>query len=347
VAKSGGVAAAGASDAAAVTQVFICDSFVTLEPEQPRCQALAVQGGRIVALGSKDEILAAYTDSTVTDLGAATCVPGFVESHAHPNMMGAALEKVDVTPDATDTMDAVLGVMRTRAAETLDGDWIIARGYDQGNMKNEADRRPLLASDLDTVSTTHLISVVSNSGHTTYVNTLVLQKAGYLDDSVSDPNGTLGNGIIVVDEDGKPTGELQGSASTLVNKIQPRPSPDDTTRHLRLAAAELQSAGLTTVYDMATSTESLPAYQQLSALPMHEFPVRVRMYPTAAVFAPGKPRAIDTPSGFGDDRLRMGGMKSWSDGSLQGYTGFLSKPYHMGARECDNPSSSVASRSAI
>jgi predicted amidohydrolase YtcJ len=126
-----------------------------------------------------------------------------------------------------------------------------------------------------------------------------------------------------------------GTASQPVNAIMPKPTADDVSRHLRLAAARCQSKGVTTVFDMATSPAGMAAYQDLSQGPVGDFPVRVRMYPTAAVYAPGKSRASAAPpAGFGDDRLRMGGMKTWSDGSLQGYTGFLSKPYAFDLRQC-------------
>lgn len=90
-----------------------------------------------------------------------------------------------------------------------------------------------------------------------------------------------------------------------------------------LAAKECQRQGLTTVFDMACVAGE--AYKELAAAPQSDFPVRVRMYPTNRT---GSGKLPEQPHDFGDERLRMGGVKCWSDGSLQGYTGFLSAPYH-------------------
>ena len=327
--------AAPAAATSAADAIFVSRRFLTLEDDIATCTAVAVTAGRIVALGEKDELLASSwkgASTVVTDLGDACVVPGFIESHAHPVMYGANFEQVDVTSDVTDTMVAVLAAIKAAVDSLPEGSWITANGYDQGNMATPADQRPLLAADLDTVAPNHYVTVVSNSGHITYVNTLVLKKAEISAEGDPARGGSGGNGVVVCDADGNPTGELQGSASTPVNRLIPKPTADDTARHMRLAAVRFQSKGLTTVYDMATNPQSLTCYQDVVAGPMQDFPLRIRMYPIAAVFAPGKSMAAASPSpGFGDDRLTMGGMKSWSDGSLQGYTGFLSEPYFQGA----------------
>ena len=291
-------------------QVFLAQKFVTLDEAIPAATAVAARGGRIVAVGEKDEVLAAHPDATVTDLGAVTCVPGFVESHMHPVGVGSNLEDVDVTPDTTNTMEAVIAAIRRRAEITPEGEWILANGFDNGNMV-EADRRPLQASDLDQAAPNHLVKVVSNSGHITYVNSLVLEKAGITALTSNPPNG-----VIVKDrETGAPTGELQ-NASAAINALVPRPGPGAARRHLLLAAKECQRAGYTSVFDMACAAGE--TYKELAALPASEFPVRVRMYPTSRT--PGKSSIPEQPHDFGDDRLKMGGVKCWSDGSLQGCT---------------------------
>ena len=128
----------------------------------------------------------------------------------HPAGVGKYLEEVDVTPDTTNTIDGVINAIRARAQTTPKGDWILANGYDTGNMI-EDDRRPLLASDLDKAAPDHLVKVVSNSGHITYVNSLVLSAAGITKNSSNPPNG-----VIVKDRvSGEPTGELQNAAGAV------------------------------------------------------------------------------------------------------------------------------------
>ena len=205
--------ASGSAAAAVADRIFVAKRFVTLEEDTPTVTAVAVADGRIVAVGEKDELLASHwagEATGVTDLGDACVVPGFVESHAHPPMVGSSLEQVDVTPEATDSIEAVLAAIKARVESLPAGSWVQARGYDQGNMTAKADQRPLLAADLDTVAPEHYVVVVSNSGHITYVNSLLLQKAG-IGGADTTFTGSLGNRVVVMDGEGKPTGELQGS----------------------------------------------------------------------------------------------------------------------------------------
>ena len=313
--------------------IFKAVKFITLENEVPSCTQIACKNNRIFALGNdlinNPNICTHITK--IQDLGNVVGVPGFIESHAHPSMMGVFMEEVDVTPDATNSIELVLQALRKRADMLPEGSWVLGRGYDQGNLILEEDQRPLLASDLDQVSTKHYIKVVSNSGHTTYVNSLLLEKAG-IGRNAKHETKSEQIGQIVLDSNGNPTGELQGAGSEEINRLQPKPKKEDVNRQLKLAALKLQSLGVTTVYDMMTQPASLKEYPNLAAGPKDEFPCRVRMYPPAGAFAPGQILSARTPApNFGDDRLKMGGMKAWSDGSLQGYTGYLTKPYHKGA----------------
>lgn len=204
------VAPTAGTAGSSAARVFLAKTFVTLDEVTPRASALAVQDGRIAAVGERDEILAAFSHATVTDLGVVTCVPGFVESHMHPAGVGKHLEEVNVTPDVTNTIDGVLSAIRARAQTTPKGQWILANGFDNANMV-ENDRRPLRASDLDTAAPEHLVRVVSNSGHISYVNSLVLAKVGITKDSPNPPNG-----VIVRDRlSGEPTGELQNAAGAV------------------------------------------------------------------------------------------------------------------------------------
>ena len=98
----------------------------------------------------------------------------------------------------------------------------------------EADRRPLQASDLDQAAPNHLVKVVSNSGHITYVNSLVLDKAGITPLTSNPPNG-----VIVKDrETGAPTGELQ-NASAAINALVPRPGVEDLARRAEALGYEM------------------------------------------------------------------------------------------------------------
>ncbi len=159
-------------------------AILTMDPAQPRAQALAISGGRFVAVGSNADVLNLATARTAkVDLGGRTVVPGFIDAHSHPAGAGYAhLKQVDC---ALDSIARIQEALRARAAKTPAGEWVLGFKYDD---TKTAEARFLTREDLDAVSTAHPVFVQHRGGHTAYVNSLALQRAGVTEKTPHGPS---------------------------------------------------------------------------------------------------------------------------------------------------------------
>src|SRR5438876_4782440 len=158
--------------------------FWTVNLRQPRAQAVAISGGRFLAIGSNDEVLAlAAGKAKKLDLGGKTVLPGFIDAHSHPAEAGLShLRMVDCD---LRSIAAIQVAMRERAAKTPAGEWVLGFKYD--DTKTE-DGRPLSIADLDAAVPDHPVHIEHRGGHTVYANSLALRKAG-IDEKTPDPPG--------------------------------------------------------------------------------------------------------------------------------------------------------------
>lgn len=276
--------------------------------------AVAVKDGRFVALGTDAEI-SALTDSetSVVDLAGAVVVPGFIETHLHPMMWGLMLSGVDATTNTCPTIEKLITALAARAAITPVGEPIEAWGFDDSLV---AEDRGLTVADLDKASTEHPILVRHLSAHGIYVNSVALEKAG-IDATTVDPEG----GVIVRDSDGVPTGELcEVPAMSLVHGLVPDMNPNASKIAMLRAQEVMASVGVTSFHDMYVTAEMYEAYRQLDA--DGDLRLRARLYLGHGVHDQLGELADST------DRVRVGGVKLISDGSIQLHTAALTAPYH-------------------
>ncbi|WP_127784140.1 amidohydrolase [Rhodococcus sp. X156] len=305
---------------------------MALQPSATPATALACRDGRFLAVGTEEEVRAAASaDAEVVDLGGATVVPGFIETHLHPLMWGMLLADVDATSEACPSIEAVVEAIRVRAASTPAGEAINAWGFDDSLV---AEDRALTAADLDRATTAHPVRVRHLSVHAEYVNTLVLQQCGVTAET-PEPAG----GHIVRDASGQPTGELQEpGAMALVADHSQAMAPDAARAGLLRAQQRMAEVGVTSFHDLYVTADMLQAYRAVHAA--GELRLRGRLYvghhllddaelDGAGADGAGALEAAD------DDQLRVGGVKLISDGSIQLHTAALSEPYHdLGGCSC-------------
>lgn len=289
--------------------------------------AFACRDGRFTAVGGDEEIRAlAGPDTAIVDLAGSTVLPGFIETHLHPFMLGMDAAHVDAGPDACPTLDALIAALSARAELTEPGALVLGVGFDDSLV---ADDRGLTTADLDRVSDTRPVIVRHLSGHGMYVNSFVLRAAG-VDAATPEPIG----GVIVRFPDGTPTGEfrevpamrLVGGVGGMANGAD----PDALDAALRIALRRMASVGVTSFHDLFVSGEMFESYQRLLA--SGELTLRARAYlglSTAEGFDAAGGQPADT------EMLAVGGVKLISDGSLQLHTGALTEPYHdLGGCHC-------------
>ena len=307
--------------------IFYGGPIVTVNAKNEEVQALAIQDGKIVAVGTKAAVTKDWQTSAtkVIDLKGQTLMPGFVEPHIH--IIGTAMAEglgLNLSNFSLpyDTLDSLGAKLRAHLDAVPPGGWLFAFGVDPS--RTSPFMAELTADDLDTVSTTVPIFIINQSGHIGYVNHKALELAG-VSEGTPNPDG---GGVYVKDAQGKLTGKLiePPSFTPFMSKM-PSPPQADLIKAIKKTTQHIASAGVTTSAEITVGFDS-PLDDQVKlykALAANEgLPIRVRAY----LYGPAIPAGYDgLKPNEGDDRLRFIGVKFISDGSTQGLTAALNEPY--------------------
>ena len=276
------------------------------EPDET-AEAIAIRDGRIVRVGSTYEIgFLEGVETRVLELDGQVVVPGFVDAHTHLEMLGRYLVHADLR--GTEGPEACLD--RLRASERR-GEWILGFGFDESTW---AESRYLRRADLDRVSDDHPVVAFREDMHVASVNSVVLDR--FRDEMPDDD---------VLAENGEPTGVLVEEA---VDVIYRAIEPDrNETRELLLAAQDYAiERGVTGVHEMIRHSHAPEIYRALDRA--GDLKIRVRLN----YWADHLDAALETglQSNHGSERVRVGGIKTYTDGSFGGRTAKVSKPYADG-----------------
>ncbi|WP_232660492.1 amidohydrolase [Pseudonocardia sp. TRM90224] len=290
----------------------------------PRSDALLVRGGRVHALGA-DAVAHAGPEVERIDAGGRTVLPGFVDPHNHLLSTAESLAALDARFPAVAELDDLVELVAAAAAVTPPGQWIRAFGMDDAKF---ADSRPT-RQRLDDATTEHPVIIYHVSGHHAVVNSAALAWRGIGAD-VADPAG----GRFVRDEAGRLTGMVLDAAMQHLLPVAVEIGCHGPNFHtdlpfeqlagwLRDAGRQYLAAGLTTVADPQVSARELRVYRAAHAggwLPLRTvaMPLSHQLDAMAGIGLAGP---------FGDDRLSLGAMKFYSDGTLIGGTAAFREPY--------------------
>jgi predicted amidohydrolase YtcJ len=304
-------------------------NVITMDPARPRAAAVAVVGGRIAGVGDDAVELAGGSGArNALDLKGATLIPGFHDAHNHMLAFGLSLAEVDLR---TGSLDELYARVAARAAAVPAGEWIIGAGYDQNKTGAHPHR-----DALDRIAPGHRIWLKHTSGHMCVVNSLVLGDLGI--DAAAPP---VDGGRVAADASGRPTGLMEERAQELVGNLT-RPYPLAALTDAVAAAGETYlREGLTSVTEagvgggwVGQSPVELAAFA--AAREQGRLHVRAELMVISDAFhalgahpSDGIEIGIDLGlrTGFGDDWLRLGPMKVFTDGSLVGQTAAMSEPY--------------------
>jgi predicted amidohydrolase YtcJ len=287
----------------------------TVNARQPRAQAVAISGGRFLAIGSNDEALPLASGAAKKiDLGGKTVLPGFIDAHSHPAVAGLShLRMVDCD---LRSISEILRALRERAAKTPSGQWVLGFKYDD---TKTAEGRPLTLKDLDDAVPDHPAFVEHRGGHTAWVNTLAL-KAAKVDENTPDPPG----GKYERDPaTGKLDGHVREVARETFEKLFPGFTRDDHREGVKLISKMMSRTGVTSVTDASGSPDDLRAYQD--ARDAGDLSLRVYCHIYNAFIDQMLTAGVRT--GLGDDWVKVGAQKSVCDGSISERTARLSQPY--------------------
>ena len=308
--------------------VFYGGTVVTVNEKQPQVTGLAIKNGNIIAVGDQASILQDYVGSNtqLVDLKGRTLMPGFVEPHLHISAT-ALTEFVALNLSSFklpyDSIDTILDKLRAEKSKLPEGAWIIGFGVDPS--RTLPFMAELNADLLDKVSTTNPIFVINQSGHIAYVNHKAMELAGVTEDTPDPGNG----GVYVRDAQGKHTGVLvEFAAYAAFGKKMTPPSQEVVVDAYMKTVKSMAATGITTSSEMGMGA-FLPyerEYAMVSELSHQpDFPIRVRAY----LWGTSLPEGFNAiKPNQGDDRFRVIGVKYIGDGSTQGLTAALNKPYN-------------------
>ena len=304
-------------------QVFINGTLLTMDADNRVVEAIAVRGDRIEAVGSTDEIMALVEDDTlVTNLRGRTMLPGFIDAHGHFPYSGMRVLGADLNSPPVGqltTMAEVLAALAEQAAITPAGDWVFGFNYDDTLL---AEKRHPTRAELDAVSTEHPVVASHVSGHMMVANSLALEAIGVNAETPDPEGGVIGR----LPGSSEPNGLLEETARLpLMLKMQDI-SLLDTYRLMKSAAREYSAVGVTTAQSGGVTPELATGLSLFSRLGV--IPQRLILFPFGTEFGDELYNGGYDPADYATDRVVMGAVKLVADGSIQGYTGYLSHPYH-------------------
>ncbi|RMG74936.1 MAG: amidohydrolase [Chloroflexi bacterium] len=296
-----------------IERILYNGNIITQDDKQKRVSAIAISGGHILAIGMDDDILELATaDTKKENLEGQTVIPGLIDAHLHWQWTARSLMEVDVfeVPDKQVALQRVA----ERVAMVAPGEWITGHGWSQAYWQDNAFPT---AADLDAVAPDNPVYLRAKSGHAVWVNSVALKIAGITADT-ADPEG----GQIARDESGKPTGILFEKASELVFRHIPHPSVEEIAAQMKQAQKLALASGLTGFHDF----DGPRCFQALQLLHERgELALRV----VKNINDPHIHHAheLGIRWGFGNDWLRIGGLKIFADGALGPRTALMVEPY--------------------
>lgn len=310
-------ALAGAKRSDAADQIFLSKTIHTMNPANTVVEAVAVRQGRIIAVGTRENVMGVTgPDTRVIDFGDRVVLPGFVEPHMHSSFAGLR-QWLDVGLFTTSTIDEALAkIQRTAATTSLP--WVQAKMLDPSVMPG----KPMSRAELDKVSPTLPVFVLESNGHVAYVNSKALELAGITKAMPDPPQARFVRG-----SDGELTGRLEEpNAFHPFIAAMPTPSPAEMVKFLRADLDEASSKGCTTVHDAGIGTLFAEGDLALIDAVMAGNPgVRYAGFLVSTHF--DKWTKMKLRPGVRSMRFTLNGIKAWADGSNQGGTGYQRAPY--------------------
>ena len=312
--------------------VLVNGAIITVNPRDAIAEAVAITGGRIVAVGTNAELRARAGAATqVVDLGGRAVTPGLIDTHVHFTEVDA-LFSIDLSDLSIRTMKDVQARVAAQVAKVKPGEWVLGDGWDEGKL---AERRHITAADLDAVAPNNPVWLGNTTGHYGVGNTYALKIAEIRKGTPDPPAGT-----IVHKDDGEPSGVVLESAQQLITRHIPPFTREQQKAGLVKMIQDFNAEGMTGAKDPGMSELKWTLYNEL--LKEGKLDVRVfalwagprRLDQAAAVQARvnANPRP---PQSLGDGMLFSGGVKMYMDGSGGARTAWMHDDWNKNLTDVD------------
>ncbi|OGO29757.1 MAG: hypothetical protein A2Z16_14795 [Chloroflexi bacterium RBG_16_54_18] len=283
----------------------------TFMGELPAASAIAIDGERIIAVAETRELRRRFKNQVEEfNLNGLAVIPGLVDAHIHLEHYALGLQKVDCE---TATKAECLRRVEQRARQMPPGEWILGHGWNQNSWSEGYGT----IQELDAVATRNPVFLTAKSLHAAWVNSQAFQIAGIRQETKDPPYGAFGR-----DQQARLTGVIYENAVSLVEKIIPAPSVEMVAAAIETAQEDLWKKGLTGVHDFDRQ-RCFSALQLLHGRGL----LRLRVLKSIPFENLNQAVEIGLHSGFGDDFIRVGGIKIFSDGALGPRTAAMLQPY--------------------
>jgi predicted amidohydrolase YtcJ len=311
--------AARAAAAGVPADVLILNGSVhTMDPAQPRAEAVAIIGEHIAAAGSVSDLRAlAGPNTRVLDAKQHSVLPGFNDAHVHFLTGGFSLSNVNLRQAGSP--EEMARLLAEYARGVGKGRWIVGGNWDHERWPGaQLPSRQLL----DGVTPEHPVFVNRLDGHMALANSLALKLAGITIETPDPPGGL----IVREQTTGQPTGIFKDAAMGLVERVIPTPTFEEKHRVAMAATQYAARMGVTSVTDMSADAD-MGLYQYM----LEHGELHTRIYAIRTIVSWDALAATGVRAAFGSTMLRIGGLKGFADGSLGSSTAFFFEPY------LDNP----------
>lgn len=289
---------------------------------EPLAEAVALWSGKVLAVGASTDMEPLIGPATkVIELRGRLATPGLFEAHAHLLPLGLSMAEVDARPAKAPTLDALLDLIRKAAAAKKPGEWILARGYDHFQL--DVKRHPH-RTELDMAAPDNPVYLVRTCGHLAVANSLALKLAGVTRDTPVPAGGAIEQ------VNGELTGLMAENGRQPVKAVLPAASDEDLVAAIERGARYMNGFGITSTMDAAVGMHS--GYRELAAYRNAVRTGRQSLRVTQCLLA--SPDGIldqcyrdGVITDAGDDMLRVGPVKIFTDGSAGGKTAAMTAPY--------------------
>ena len=308
-------------------RIFRGGPIVTVNRVRPAAEAVAVAGGRIVAVGDEADVMRLAMPTTeLVELAGRTLVPGFIDGHSHFFCcVDVQVQALCASPPAgpcTSVADVIAQLKKLQERRRIGpGAFVIGYGYDPDLL---AERRPPTRRELDAAFPDNPAFIIHVSGHGAMLNSKALARFNVTAATPTPAGGVIGR------EPGsqEPTGLLFETAFLPIFSQIPSPPPDEQIALLQAGQQLYVRAGITTAQEGATNKQQLDLLRIAADRGLLDIDVVALPFVTEidAIFG-GRPPFTETDY---TKRLRIGGVKIVADGSPQGKTAFFTTPYLTG-----------------
>jgi predicted amidohydrolase YtcJ len=304
--------------------------IVTMESSTPEVEALAARGGKVVALGTNQQIQSFVgPDTKIVNLRGRLAIPGFIEGHGHFMALGAS--KMSLNLRDVKNWDQIVAMVAAAAREAKPGTWIIGHGWHQA--KWDPPPSPSvqgfpLHDGLSKVSPNNPVWLTHASGHAGFANAEAMRIAG-IDKNTPNPPG----GEILKDAQGNPTGLFNEQAQNLISRalveyrahLPPTEIASEARRQADLAARECLSKGITTFQDAGSPLPTVDLLKSLEEENKLGLRLWVMLRTSNAILAPNLSKYFTI--GAADGRFTVRAIKRMMDGALGSRGAWMLEPY--------------------